>query len=73
MVFKVGQLVFTDLRAAGGWVLASKTLHWTPIKQRYPYLLVEIRNTVWAANKVAILLNSDGILIEVLLDVLKPI
>ncbi len=72
-MFKAGQLVFTELRAAGGWVLASKTLHWTPIKERHPYLLVEIRNAVWAANKVGIILTSDGILVEVLLDVLKPI
>jgi hypothetical protein len=72
-VFKVGQLVFTELRAAGGWILASKTLQWTPIKEKHPYLLIEIRNAVWAANKVAILLTSEGVLIEVLLDVLKPI
>jgi hypothetical protein len=72
-VVKAGQLVFTNLRAAGGWVLFSKTLHWTPIKQGFPYLVVEIKNAIWAVNKVAILLTQDGILVEVLLDVLNPI
>lgn len=70
---KAGQLVFTNLRAAGGWVLSKRTLNWMPIKPGFPYLVVEIRNAICAVNNVAILLTQDGILIEVLLDVLNPI
>lgn len=72
-MFNPGQLVTTNLRAAGGWIIPSKTLYWKPLKMGQPYIVIEIKYTQWAVNKIAVLLAPEGYLIEVILDVLTSI
>jgi len=72
-VVEVGQLVTTRLSADGGWLVDSKLLHWFPIKRGAPYFLIEIKNTTWTVNKIGIILTPCGLLLEVLLDIFKPI
>ncbi len=71
-MFKIGQLVTTNLMTSGGWH-TNKSVTWSPIYMNVPYILVDIKYTTWSSNKVAVILSERGILLEVILDVLIPI